>query len=101
MPVAQLEAVRAQHIDEPFPDGESYRQVVDRVREFLGDIATEFEHGRIVLISHSAPRWALQHRLCGLALEDLVAAPFAWQPGWRFVLRTAADQGDYMEGGPA
>src|SRR5438045_427501 len=30
-PVAQLEAVRLHHVDEPFPGGESYRQVVDRV----------------------------------------------------------------------
>jgi len=39
---------------------------------------------RILVIGHSATRWALEHLLAGRALEDLVDAPFDWQPGWRY-----------------
>ena len=35
-PVDDVAAVRRRHIDEPFPGGESYRQVVERTRAFLG-----------------------------------------------------------------
>lgn len=89
VPVSRLEAERARYIDEPFPDGESYRQVVDRVRDFLEDLSPAFDGARIVIIGHSATRWALDHLLYGTPLEDLVDAPFHWQAGWLYLLPTA------------
>ncbi len=86
-PVGQLEAQRSRHIDEPFPSGESYRQVVDRVEDFLNDVSRKWDGKRIVVIGHSATRWALDHLLCGAAIEDLVNAPFGWQEGWLYALR--------------
>jgi alpha-ribazole phosphatase/probable phosphoglycerate mutase len=85
--VSQLEAQRSRHIDEPFPSGESYRQVVDRVEDFLNDVSRKWDGKRIVVIGHSASRWALDHLLCGAAIEDLVNAPFSWQEGWLYALR--------------
>lgn len=85
-PVARLDAVRAQHVDEPFPGGESYRDVVSRTERFLGDLTLRWNGSRVVVIAHSANRWALQHLLGGRPLEALVGAPFDWQPGWEFVL---------------
>jgi alpha-ribazole phosphatase/probable phosphoglycerate mutase len=86
MPVARLEQERAQHIDTPFPDGQSYRQVLDQTRSFLNDISKSHEDQTILLISHSANRWALQCLLEGATLEALVDAPFDWQPGWHFMV---------------
>jgi alpha-ribazole phosphatase/probable phosphoglycerate mutase len=76
-------------IDAPYPDGESYRDVVERVRDFLADVARDHDGERILLISHAAPRWALQHLLQGVPLADAVTAPFAWQEGWEFELGSA------------
>lgn len=81
MPVARLDAERPQRIDTPFPDGESYRQVVDRVQDFLRDLSEGCDGKRVVLIGHSATRWALDHLLVGTPLEELVSAPFEWRPG--------------------
>jgi broad specificity phosphatase PhoE len=89
MPVSRLNAERSRHIDEPYPDGESYRQVVDRVKDFLGDLAMRFDGGRIIVIGHSATRWALDHLLDGAPLEDLVDMPFDWKEGWHYLLPTA------------
>lgn len=86
MPVAQLEADRLAHIDEPYPDGESYRQVVVRVAAFLTDLARDRDGTRVLLIGHAATRWALDHLLTGVPLEQLVAAPFAWREGWSYSL---------------
>ncbi|MEV3937457.1 histidine phosphatase family protein [Glycomyces sp. NPDC049804] len=84
-PVSELAAVRSAHIDRPFPGGgQSYRQVIDATREFLGELATDRDGQRILIIAHSANRWALQVLLGGERIEDLVDAPFQWQPGWRF-----------------
>ena len=83
-PAAELEA--AKHIDVPFPGGESYRDVVARVERFLDDVRHGWDGKRLVADSHAAPRWALQHLLDGRPLEELVGAPFDWQPGWMFRL---------------
>jgi broad specificity phosphatase PhoE len=86
LPVERLAAERSRRIDKPFPRGLSYRQVVDQTREFLRDLVANWEGSQIVIVAHSANRWALDHLLNGIAFEDLVAAPFAWQPGWRYTL---------------
>jgi broad specificity phosphatase PhoE len=86
MPVARMAAERSGHVDEPWPGGESYRQVAERTRSFLADIGAAWPGRRILVIAHSANRWALQSLLEGADLRDLVDAPFAWQPGWDFTL---------------
>ncbi len=84
MPVGELAAEAARRIDEPWPAGESYRQVVARIRSFLSDVGAKYEEKRIVVIGHSATRWSFDHLINGIALEDLVNAPFNWQPGWEY-----------------
>ena len=85
-PVADLAPQRIHHLREPWPGGESYLQVVERTASLLGDLAREWDGARLVLVAHSANRWALEHLLLGRDLGDLVSAEFAWQPGWEFVL---------------
>jgi alpha-ribazole phosphatase/probable phosphoglycerate mutase len=85
MPVTRLAAERSRHIDEPWPGGQSYRQVVAQTEDFLSDLAAGWDGRKVLLISHSANRWALDHLLRGTPLEELVDAPFAWQEGWRYV----------------
>jgi alpha-ribazole phosphatase/probable phosphoglycerate mutase len=84
-PVEQLEP-RRRFVDEPFPGGRSYGDCVASFREFLDDAIREFDGRRILVIAHSAQRWALRHLLEGVPLEELVDAPFAWQEGWEYVI---------------
>jgi len=86
MPVSRLAAERSRHVHEPFPEGQSYRQVVDQMRDFLRALAADWDARRVLLISHSANRWALDCLLGGASLEDLIDAPFAWQAGWEYEL---------------
>jgi broad specificity phosphatase PhoE len=83
-PVEELEM--AKHIEVPFPGGESYRDVVARIGSFVEDLRRAWDGKRVLVVSHAAPRWALQHLREGPQLEDLVGAPFDWQPGWVFKL---------------
>jgi alpha-ribazole phosphatase/probable phosphoglycerate mutase len=75
---------RAGHLDVPYPGGESWRQAVDRVSRFVLDVPMRWDGARVVVIGHTATRWALDHVLGGIALEDLVDADFAWQEGWEY-----------------
>jgi alpha-ribazole phosphatase/probable phosphoglycerate mutase len=84
MPVAQLAAERSEHIDVPFPGGQSYHEVVEQTHDFLHDLARYWDGRRVLVVSHSANRWALEHLLHGTPLEALVDAPFTWQEGWEF-----------------
>lgn len=84
-PVAELEP-RRRFVDDPFPGGESYRDCVERFRRFLDDVTREFDGRRVLVIAHSAQRWALRHLLDGVPLEELVDAPFEWQEGWEYVV---------------
>jgi 2,3-bisphosphoglycerate-dependent phosphoglycerate mutase len=85
-PVPELDAVRVQHVDEPFPGGESYRAAVARVGEFLDELVAERDGERVLLIGHGATRFALDHLVNGVPLEQLVSAPFDWQEGWIYRL---------------
>ena len=85
-PVAEIDAKRLRRIEESFPGGESYRDVVERIQSFLDELSLEFDGRRVLLIGHAATRWALDHLLIGTPLEDLVLAPFEWQEGWTYRL---------------
>jgi broad specificity phosphatase PhoE len=87
MPSTRLEAERSRRIDEQYPGGESYRDCVERMRDFLDDLPAEYDGKRILVIGHSATRWALDHVLTGTPLDVLVSAPFEWQEGWTYVVR--------------
>lgn len=85
-PVGQIARIRSQHIHKPFPEGQSYQDVVDQTRDFLTEVARDWDGKKVLLIAHSANRWALANLLAGVALEDQVDAPFAWQEGWHYTL---------------
>jgi broad specificity phosphatase PhoE len=86
MPRARLDAERARHVDEAWPGGESYRDVVERTRSFLADVRERHDDGRVLIVAHSANRLALDHLLLGRDLAALVATPFEWRPGWEYEL---------------
>jgi alpha-ribazole phosphatase/probable phosphoglycerate mutase len=77
---------RGEHVETRFPGGESYRNVVDRVARFLAELVERRPAGRVLLVGHTATRWALDHLLDGVPLEGLVDAPFAWRHGWDYMV---------------
>jgi broad specificity phosphatase PhoE len=83
-PVEQLNGVRLRFIDEPFPGGESYLDAIRRVKAFLGDL--RYEPGTVLIVSHRATWYALEHLINGRDLREVIAAPWRWQPGWIYEL---------------
>lgn len=86
MPAGEMHAHRREHLDVPYPDGESWRQAVTRTGRFLGDLPLRWAGRRVVVIGHVATRWGLDHVIGGVAIEDLMAAEFGWRPGWEYRL---------------
>ncbi|MEU4223850.1 histidine phosphatase family protein [Nonomuraea sp. NPDC026600] len=85
-PVSEVAMLRRRFVDVPWPGGQSYRQVVAETAAFLEHVMDEWQGCSVLVISHSANRWALQNLLEGAELSELVDAPFAWQPGWEYTL---------------
>ncbi|WP_254552156.1 histidine phosphatase family protein [Kitasatospora sp. MMS16-BH015] len=87
-PMARIEAERARRVTVPFPGGQSYRQVVAAMEGFLRAVVAEWDGRRVLVIGHSATRWALECLLSGAELEELVTEPRVWRPGWRYLVPT-------------
>lgn len=83
-PAAELHRDMRRYLDEPYPGGESWRQAVHRVGRFLNDLKLRWEDPRVLVIGHVATRWAFDHLLDGVPLEDLMEADFAWREGWEY-----------------
>jgi 2,3-bisphosphoglycerate-dependent phosphoglycerate mutase len=86
MPVEKLHAERVEHLDVPFPGGESWRQAVERVGRFLDDLPLRWNGCRVLVVGHVATRWALDHIVNGVPLEQLLTTDFEYQEGWNYRL---------------
>ena len=77
---------RGHFLDTPYPDGESWRQSILRVGRFLPDLFLQWEGARVLIIGHVATRWAFDHFLNGIPLEEIITAKFDWREGWEYIL---------------
>lgn len=85
-PVGSL-APRRHRIDQPFPGGQSYNDVLELTKSFLADVRRWYADRTVLIIAHSANRWSFDHLLGSRRpLADLVDAPFEWRPGWEYHL---------------
>lgn len=82
--VEEVDAIRLDCIETPFPGGESYREATERHRSLLDELAEEQPGATILLIGHRATHHALEHLCSGVALEETLRAPYEWQPEWRY-----------------
>ena len=89
-PVDVVARERLRRIDVPFPGGESYRGATSRVAGLLDELVASPVHRRVLVIGHTATRWALDHLLDGTSLEEAVEEPFDWREGWEYTARRSA-----------
>ncbi len=83
----RVSAVAARHATDPFPGGESYADVVRRVRQFLDDASSRHGAETVLVIAHRAPHHAFEHLLNGRDLAEVVTGDWEWQPGWVYEVR--------------
>lgn len=85
-PAALVARERAEHIDTPFPGGQSYREVIAATSDFLHDVAADWNGRRVLVIAHSANKWAIDCLLAGGSIEELIDAPAEWGEGRHYTL---------------
>lgn len=84
---ADFNATKAQYINQPFSNGESYQQCTERIRSFLFDLKTHFEGKRVLVISHPSTQYAFEALMHNKPLEQSLAEPWEWQGGWNYQLQ--------------
>jgi 2,3-bisphosphoglycerate-dependent phosphoglycerate mutase len=86
MPAVEVHRSRREHLGQPHPGGESWRQAVARVGRFLGDLPLRWDDQRVLIVGHIATWWGLEHFIGGATLEDLAEQDLAWREGWEYRL---------------
>lgn len=83
-PRQEMEAARMAAIHAPYPNGESYDQVVQRMRSFLTDVAERHGGHSLMLIGHAATLFSLEHLAHDRPLDATVGM---WpERPWRYAL---------------
>lgn len=83
-PADEMDSQKVNHITEPFPNGESYGQALNRIRSFLEELKKNYDGKRVMIIGHRATQYGLEHWIKGADLKTLITTPFKWQPGWTY-----------------
>lgn len=83
-----VEPMKMQHIKEPFPNGESYEQAVERIQEFCQELKAKYPNQTVLVVGHRATQYGLE-TLKGVTLEELLSIPFKWQPYWEYEILVA------------
>lgn len=79
-----------EHIEEPFPQGESLKDVENRVKNFCKMLLEKYDGKTIALVSHRAPQLALEVLTKQITWEDAIKKDWRktkdWKPGWIYII---------------
>ena len=79
------------HIDIPFPNGESLKDVEKRIREFIYYVKENYSGKTIGIVAHRATQLALEVIIKNITWEEAIKNDWRktgdWQPGWRYNIK--------------
>lgn len=78
------------HIIDPFPNGESLKDVEKRIREFCNYLLDNYDGKHVALVAHKAPQLAFQviteNKTWEQAIDEDWRKTKFWQPGWNYTI---------------
>ena len=82
--------VYEEHIETPFPNGESLKDVERRMYSFINYLKENFYDKKIGIVAHRAPQLALEVLTKKISWEEAIKNDWrktkAWQPGWKYII---------------
>ena len=82
--------VYEEHIDYPFPNGESLKDVERRVKDFIQFLKKDYQGKTIGIVAHRAPQLAFEVLTKNISWEEANKTDWrkikAWQPGWEYII---------------
>ncbi len=83
--------VYEEHIDKPFPNGESLKDVEKRVKEFMEFLKENYQGKKIGIVAHRAPQLAFEVLTKNISWEEANKNDWrktkSWQPGWKYIIK--------------
>ena len=79
-PRAEMSAARVNAVNEPFPNGESYDQVAQRVLSFLEELAVLHDGKQVMIVGTGGTLPVLQHLINGIPLSEALGSPLGERP---------------------
>ena len=80
-----------EHIDIPFPEGESMIDVENRIRDFCKYLLENFSGKTIAVVAHKAPQLALDVITKNISWEQAIQEDWrktkSWKPGWIYEIK--------------
>ncbi len=83
-PSEVVEAMKIEHIEEPFLNGESYKQAVARVQDFYRELKEKYPDKTVLVVGHRTTQYGLDTLVGDKTIEECLSAPFKWQPYWEY-----------------
>ena len=78
------------HIDTPFPNGESLRDVERRISQFIIYLKENYKDKKVGIIAHRAPQLAFEVITKNISWEEANKNDWrktkSWQPGWEYII---------------
>lgn len=76
------------NISVPFPNGESYQDVENRVRDFVNFLKKEYDGKHVAIVAHEGSQFAfdviLKDKTWEQAIDENWRKVGKWQPGWEY-----------------
>ncbi|MCK4525432.1 MAG: class I tRNA ligase family protein, partial [Candidatus Andersenbacteria bacterium] len=89
-------AVEKNVINKPFPNGESYKDVEKRTKDFIDDVINNYQGKKIAIVAHKAPQLALdvilKNKTWEQAFDEDWRKTKAWKPGWKYELKVKSQK---------
>lgn len=78
----------ANYVDSPFPNGESYKDIQNRMSSFVDFLRRNYDGKHIAIVAHQGPQLALDVLLRGKTWEQAIDEDWrktkSWKPGWEY-----------------
>ena len=79
-----------EHIEKPFPNGESLKDVEKRVEDFIKFLKENYQGKTIGIVAHRAPQLAFEVLTKKISWEEANKNDWrktkSWQPGWEYII---------------
>ncbi len=80
-----------EHINSPFPSGESLKDVENRIKDFCKFLEDNYNDKTVAIVAHKAPQLALQVITEDKSWEEAINEDWRktkdWKPGWRYTIK--------------
>jgi broad specificity phosphatase PhoE len=81
-----INSEKVNRIDISFPNGESYKQCINRMKEFLEYLKLNYSDKTVLIIGHRATQYGLENYINHKDIKECITEPWEYQPGWTYYL---------------